>query len=440
MRTEMSARHGTARGLQHEHEQHKTCVPFMPPVRSARVLSSVNRHCPGQCSYGVPCMVRSTSAHATLQGDPNATASLERALTFTNATQRARFRAIALKRHALELHVTGPVQDGFWVRASAVLAHLAWATEHGLPIGSVSVSYRSPEDTYNDDIGAQLDGFGRYFDPLHGVRDAFRLELGCKIASSAWVQYASYLNEWSSALRQRSSKIAMVASLPLQPRSKFVEIADAFLEEHRRHRAPLLGVHLRGTDKKQCKVPLDRFMPLIRAYLCYAPNAVVFVATDDNRRLKEVQAAISGAGAPSLVWRAGTTRSVGSHNPGVHATEYRRNTTEAFAASKLGEDVMVDTLILSKADFLIGSQSAITEFALYLNPLLLNRSFTFGIHGHPLPRELDMGGVPAMKNQPWASERCSMRTQLRVLCGNAAARLCGTTPVRNSSGPSLAIT
>ena len=166
-------------------------------------------------------------------------------------------------------------------------------------------------------------------------------------------------------------------------------------------------------------------MPLIRAYLCYAPNSVVFVATDDSRRLKEVQAAMSGAGAPPLVWRVGSTRSVGSRNPGVHATEYRRSTTGAFAASKLGEDVLVDTLVLSKADFLIGSQSAITEFALYLKPLLLNRSFTFGIHGHPLPRELDMGGVPVMNNQTWAPERCTMRTQLRVPCGNAAARLCG---------------
>ena len=47
--------------------------------------------------------------------------------------------------------------------------------------------------------------------------------------------------------------------------------------------------------------------------------------------------------------------------------------------------VLLDTLLLSKCDFLIKTASSVSEFAIYYNPALANRSYDFSLKGQPLP-------------------------------------------------------
>ena len=102
-----------------------TCVPFLPPAKAKNVVDSVNQHCPRGCMGPTPCMVGSSDAHATLWMVPRANAtSREAALeaaVFLPDRERA-LLAAALKRDAAQLLVTGPVQDGFWVRATVLFA------------------------------------------------------------------------------------------------------------------------------------------------------------------------------------------------------------------------------------------------------------------------------------------------------------------------------
>ena len=51
----------------------------------------------------------------------------------------------------------------------------------------------------------------------------------------------------------------------------------------------------------------------------------------------------------------------------------------------LATEVLVDSLLLSRTDFLLKCTSAVSEFALYWTPSLINRSFDFCLHEHPLP-------------------------------------------------------
>ena len=47
--------------------------------------------------------------------------------------------------------------------------------------------------------------------------------------------------------------------------------------------------------------------------------------------------------------------------------------------------MLVDTLLLSRADYLLKSNSAVGEFAIYYNPQLVNRSYDFSLPGQALP-------------------------------------------------------
>ena len=68
-----------------------------------------------------------------------------------------------LKESGATLRITGPVSDGFWVRALVVMSQTAWARRLGLP---VSISYRSQYDAYLDSHDERRDGWTQFFEPL----------------------------------------------------------------------------------------------------------------------------------------------------------------------------------------------------------------------------------------------------------------------------------
>ena len=105
----------------------------------------------------------------------------------------------------------------------------------------------------------------------------------------------------------------------------------------------------------------------------------------------------SGAscGEGSLRLREGEESSarggIKSLNPGVHARRFARGTSlsvpneSAALAEALGTDALVDTILLSQTDFLLGSVSAMTSYAILLNEKLHQKSFLFDLSGQPLP-------------------------------------------------------
>lgn len=342
----------------------------------------------------------------------------------------------------LALRVTGPLSDGFWVRVTAALAHARWAERAGIPI---SIVYRSPHDNY-DNNESTSDGWTQYFEPVRSDWPREHLvSLSCYSSASVWklldahsgsahggTQSGSYAWTWREAVRQRAWRRGLVESgaLRLLPRPEFFEAARDFWKangiERRANGGALdgsvdatvvLGVHLRGTDKA-CSVGVDRVGPLARAFLCHhrkkGKRVAVFVATDDADMLADFKIALDenvtgGGGGESGGVEAGGVEAGGastrilyreairgsskwygrgnSLNPAVHARgkSGTRPRMPGEHSAHLGKDVLTDTLLLSQSDFLIGTVSAVTSYAILLNPRLHERSFIADVEGQPKP-------------------------------------------------------
>ena len=369
--------------------------------------------------------------------------------------------------------------DGFWVRATVALAHARWAQRATLP---VSIVYRSAHDNYDDHSRADADGWAQYFEPINRQWPRSHL-VGLSCAAAAIIfrlvgsqpgahQSGAYAWHWSAAAEQRQWRSEVAAALPLRPLHAFVEEANAFWHAHgllrpsgvaqaeaaaaaaslssamatnqsapaaapslpaesmvadapnerimRHPRAswPVLGLHLRGTDRA-CSIEANQYLPLIRAYRCRHPGARLFVATDDQRMLELLQAAMdretgseedvgtytASSSSPSStaaaahkpssslvltrreVLRGRSRKGRTTLNPAVHARGKYGTAPphNASVAARLGREALVDTLLLSQCDFLLGSVSALTSYAVLLNPRLHERSFLWDLEGQPLP-------------------------------------------------------
>lgn len=300
-----------------------------------------------------------------------------------------------LRRERSTLRITGPVNDGFWVRVLVVLAHGSWALRLGLPM---SIAYRSSHDAYMDARDAQHDGWSRYFEPLASNASLssasspppLLVQLDCAAAARVWEGYANYAPTYSAAILQRRHRIQLIRRLAIQPRRSFRRAASQFWHRHGLGGPNgTLGLHLRGTDKPGAHAHTGppAFLPLLRAYLlCHKPHSALFVATDDSRMLSELLAALDRLNVPRsrVVWRAEAVRSNTTFNPGFHAQELDLT----GQGESLGEDVLLDTLLLSKVDFLLKSKSSVSEFAIYWsesNGHLQGDSYDVQLKGQPKP-------------------------------------------------------
>lgn len=148
--------------------------------------------------------------------------------------------------------------------------------------------------------------------------------------------------------------------------------------------APLLGVHLRGTDKVvRRKVQPERYYRLVDAFVAAHPRALIFVATDDVRYLRAMVSRYGDA----VVYR----------QAGYRSDNVIRD--ERLAPREKGADALLDALLLSGCDFLLKTTSALSEFAIWLNLSLHERhidlQFEDGGASQALPRWASHLAAPA---------------------------------------------
>ena len=387
------------------------------------------RGCYSMCNHYTPCLTRNTTTitqlddHVYSAVDINGSIGFEHALSLLaqpaprrrskSYSQRVTCNAAKLvglyERHQkrrLALRITGPMQDGFWIRATVVLAHARIAERMGLP---VSIAYRSAFDSY-DDRRQTADGWSQYFEPINpDWPEEDLVQLDCRASALSWHVGGAYTYRAEKMNAQREWRTRLVQKLRIKPRAHFWRAADAFWREHGVGEADhVLGVHIRGTDKR-CHSPPKDYEKLIRMYACLTSNLTVFIATDDrdvmntvqnewnnqseaNRSAaKQMHAARCATPRPRYLWRD-SLRGFGRFNAGVFADNRRINLTSAADAERLGTDVVTDTLLLSRANYLIGSNSAVANFAMYFNPQLQTNSFLLDVRDHPRPRWMRSSG------------------------------------------------
>lgn len=181
---------------------------------------------------------------------------------------------------------------------------------------------------------------------------------------------------------------------------------DAMWNEKVPTGAKVLGVHMRGTDK-QCTIggaviPPSSYSPLMDAYLRANTGAVVAVATDSPKFEAEVRAWFEARGAPQQLMMYQTSRS----DKNLLHEDFKK-AGEKYQAS-LG--TMMDMLLLSRSSFVLGSNSALSEAAVWLNPALDDNSYNlqFGLTEQQLPHHTnefaDLGAVAAQYNVPTCAQ------------------------------------
>ena len=176
----------------------------------------------------------------------------------------------------------------------------------------------------------------------------------------------TYDEQWYGSHRMEAARLVRTY-LKLQPhiRTKVEGIASQLLGS-----APILGVHLRGTDKGKYlsarsgrPVPPSEYLRYVEAYLKATPAGRVFVATDSPSFLADAKRIFP---SDKLILRDEVLRdenNVAFKGRGGGKHNYRK-----------GEEVLIDALLLSRSDWLLHSASGVAEFAIYTNPALHNRS------------------------------------------------------------------
>uniref|UniRef100_A0A7S4C062 GT23 domain-containing protein n=1 Tax=Chrysotila carterae TaxID=13221 RepID=A0A7S4C062_CHRCT len=178
--------------------------------------------------------------------------------------------------------------------------------------------------------------------------------------------------EWYRQMRMRGVRL-VENHLRVQP--EIARIADDFWVEWGLRGNRVLAAHCRGTDKIWgVKIGPSKYYPLFTKWLrAHGGRGRVFVATDDPGWMSEIADWGAKNFPGKIVWRNAT-----------------RSTKNAFLSNSgdpyvKAVDVIVDVLLLSRADFLLKSTTNVAEMAIYFSPngALVNHSYDFEIKDHP---------------------------------------------------------
>ena len=126
----------------------------------------------------------------------------------------------------------------------------------------------------------------------------------------------------------------------------------------------MIGVHVRGTDKKSESyigqrpfVILEDYITQIDLVLKREPNATIFIASDSNEAIKEI---INRFPKNNIVVNKCTRMQKYLGPIPLHLS--------SFAGPLAGEEALIDCLLLSKCDHVICTDSNLSAAALYFNP------------------------------------------------------------------------
>lgn len=174
---------------------------------------------------------------------------------------------------------------------------------------------------------------------------------------------------------QQRTKARDLVQTHIRVKPHIARIVSSFVDANFRAR-PVLGVHMRGTDKGAAHSPPHlmrivqpfEYFPHIDEYIDANGDCLIFVATDQRQFLDRMRARYK-----DRVISYDSIRASGWRNP------FEKPAGEGY---KLGEDVLIDALLLSRCDFLLKCTSAVGEYAMYFNRHL--KCIDLNLHGGPL--------------------------------------------------------
>ena len=258
----------------------------------------------------------------------------------------------------MQKHVIGCRHAGFFSNFFAVLHNLDWCVRKNIiPIvywDSVSRYYNSKG--YN----GKLNAWEYYFEPTSHLS----YEPGDVICRGYQAPDGVTLLAHLEPSREFRRYLHNRLIKPFIKPNKIVQNKlNLFFNKHMKGKYTI-GIHLRGTDKHQeiKPVPIKTIIQTANALAQQIDNCQFFIATDDARLLETAKATLN---RPVIYYDAHRSTS----DKPVHfndGTPLKNNT------AALGEEVLIDALLLARCNKFIHTSSNVSIGVLILNPELDN--------------------------------------------------------------------
>jgi len=184
-----------------------------------------------------------------------------------------------------------------------------------------------------------------------------------------YIHKNKYNSTWYLENRKRGHEIVSKYHVP-QPR---IQKHITRLEKTLLKGYPMLGIHMRGTDKLAAGgrklIQVEQYVPYIRSFLETFPDGGIFVATDDAdmfTKLSEYE---------GIEFTSQTIKRETGDDTVPYIVDHKNG------PETLGLEIMTDIYLLSKCDYLLYGISSVIEGVMYLNLDLHDNSINLEYEG-----------------------------------------------------------
>ena len=254
--------------------------------------------------------------------------------------------------HSSEKHVIGSRNCGLFSNFVGVLNHLDWCLRNN----KVPVVYWDERSPYyvTEGYNGTLNAWEYYFEPVSHFFWEEGDKVDCNFIAPDRYRITTYP-------RSRITDPQLVYKKLIKPFIQLNSIVqnkvDTFFNTHIKGKHTI-GIHLRGTDRSSEFIGVPELI-LQEAQRHAKPDSQFFIATDDNRLLELAKEILPGHVICSNSHRAYNNQPIHFNGP------YHRAT--------IGEEVIIDTYLLSSCDMFIHTYSNVSTVVLFLNPTIKNK-------------------------------------------------------------------
>jgi hypothetical protein len=265
----------------------------------------------------------------------------------------AHYRDQQKKKHVIGYNPGSGLFSSFF----CVLNHLYWCSvKDRIPV----VYWDKNHFFYTSQWGNNV--WSYYFDPVSHLKYSKKdTPMNYNYPSPEFVPYAFDYRAMTSEMRMRAYNLI---ARYIKIKQNIIDKIDRFYLQNMAGKKTI-GIHLRGTDKYTEENPVS-IEVIARAANQY-PDYQFLIATDEQKLLDQARALIKGRIVAYDCYRSPNEKPLHIRDKG---NSYKP------LPGQLGEDVLVEAILLSRCDKLFHTYSNVSFGALCFNPNLENRLFT----------------------------------------------------------------
>jgi hypothetical protein len=251
-------------------------------------------------------------------------------------------------------HVIGNTSAGFFSCFCCVLNHLEWCEKNNkIPV----VYWGLPGCQFYQSQGydGSFNPWEYYFEPLS---DLFYSEQD-RVDNTYWFENQMCFSGWALDDQTRKKAHELITKY-IRVKPSIQKKIDDFYQKNMAGKKTI-GIHLRGTDKylEEPVVPLSRYID--KANEISHGSMQFFIASDDSKLFEQAKNLLKGKVIYFDSFRASTNQHMWQN---WHPQKAR-----------LGEEVLIEAILLSRCDLIIHGFSNVAAAALYFNPTVQNILF-----------------------------------------------------------------